>query len=352
MPPVASNDSSEFPVAVVNSYPCGNGTLNSAASPWITVRSQRAVSLSSDSSTEKIVLTSERKRTSRCATGAAISRVVHQMRADLPGSNAASIFVFALTLSRLVTKPGSTCTLACFPGNSRLNIVLLATGTASVNDARPASIARGAATPSDTANGPGPFRMAARLELSCIKGGGGPACFASRIVRLLVSGFLTAPFPSSEPSISTYPTRVWSSTRSLKTACDKTKGSGASSGDLSLREARSTSRSYSLSEIVTVPAVPGAGKTESIRELRCWPTATTVSNRIKISAFICRLSFSHVENQSRLPAFGSHQSTRTRDRSMDQSAETRRAAADCVTAARRVACGPCRSVVSSRSDRK
>ena len=37
------------------------------------------------------VLMSERKRTSRCATGAAISRVVHQMRAGLPGSSAASI---------------------------------------------------------------------------------------------------------------------------------------------------------------------------------------------------------------------------------------------------------------------
>ena len=89
------------------------------------------MSRNGESPTDTTVLMSERKRTSRCATGAAIPRLPHQMRAGLPGSSAASIEVRPLAVARVVTNPGSTRTLALLPGSSKLKVALLASGTGS-----------------------------------------------------------------------------------------------------------------------------------------------------------------------------------------------------------------------------
>src|ERR1044071_2430342 len=106
--------------------------------------------------------------------------------------------------------------------------------------------------------------------------------------------------------MSTVPTRVSFSRRSLKTVRDKTNGSGTdASGVLSLRAASSTRRLYSFSESVTEPGPPAAGNGADELVLRACPAATTAVNKIRISAFISRLSFCHVENQTQSLGFGS-----------------------------------------------
>src|SRR5215470_19928376 len=103
---------------------------------------------------------SERKRTSCWATGAAISRVVHQTRAGLPASSVASTIVWPFEVVRLVTSPGSMRTFAWLPGKSRVRTDAVAAGAGIVNEARPASTVSGDATKSVTANGAGPLRIA------------------------------------------------------------------------------------------------------------------------------------------------------------------------------------------------
>src|SRR3989441_6307240 len=110
---------------------------------------------------------SERKRTSRCDTGAAISLVVHHTRAGLPGSSVASTIVWPLSVVRLVIKPGSMRTFAWLPGRSRVSNDVLAGGTGTMKEARPASTVSADAMSSETENGPGPLRMAACLCPSC-----------------------------------------------------------------------------------------------------------------------------------------------------------------------------------------
>src|SRR6185436_20517528 len=136
--------------------------------------------------------------------------------------------------------------------------------------------------------------------------------------------------------MSTEPTSVWFSTRSLKTACDKTYGSGTSSGVFALRVESSTRRLYSAKESVTVPGEPGAGNGVMTVVLRCCATAIAAISRISISTLIAHLSFCYVESQTRLPAFGSLRSIPTRERSTGRNVETSRATADCEQVARRI----------------
>src|SRR6266568_4457467 len=127
----------------------------------MTVTSQSAVILTWESPIETTLLMSERKRTSRCATGAAISLVVHHTRAGFPGSRVTSTIVWPFEVVRLVTNPGSTRTFAWLPGRSRVSSEVLDAGTGTMKDARPASTVSGEAISRETENGPGPFRIAA-----------------------------------------------------------------------------------------------------------------------------------------------------------------------------------------------
>src|ERR1044072_944183 len=127
----------------------------------------------------------------------------------------------------------------------------------------------GVATPSETANGPGPLKMAAWLEPSSSNGNGFPDLSASSTVRLVVNGAFTGPCASDAPSMFTGPNNVWFSTRRLKTALVNTNGIGATSGDFVRRVASSTRRWYFLSESITVPAEPVGGNGTALVEFRC-----------------------------------------------------------------------------------
>jgi hypothetical protein len=65
----------------------------------------------SDSLTETSVFMSDRKRTSFGTTGAAASRVVHQIFACTPGTSVASMEVWPFAEDLAVIKPGLTRTL-------------------------------------------------------------------------------------------------------------------------------------------------------------------------------------------------------------------------------------------------
>src|ERR1043166_1519859 len=83
----------------------------------------------SDSLTEKRVLMSERKRTSRGTLGVVTSRVVHQTVAVTPGTSVASMEVWPLEEERLVIRPGEMRTLVWSPGTTSERRALPAAGT-------------------------------------------------------------------------------------------------------------------------------------------------------------------------------------------------------------------------------
>src|SRR5258705_12931602 len=97
----------------------------------------------SASLTETRVLTSERKRTSLGATGATLSRVVHQIFADCAGTRGASIAVCPFAEDLEVMMPGLIRTLVWSPGTTRARRTLPADGTGRLKEARPASRLRG-----------------------------------------------------------------------------------------------------------------------------------------------------------------------------------------------------------------
>src|SRR5437879_12058994 len=80
--------------------------------------SVRAAIRRSASLTETSIFTSERKRTSLGTTGAAVSRVVHQMFAGCPGTSVASMAVCPLSDDLEVMRLGLLRTLVWSPGKA------------------------------------------------------------------------------------------------------------------------------------------------------------------------------------------------------------------------------------------
>src|SRR5713226_3485071 len=99
--------------------------------------SARAAIRMSASLTETRVFTSERKRASLGATGAAVSRVVHQTLAGCPGTRVASIAVCPFSEDLEVMMPGLIRTLVWSPGTTRARRTLPADGTGRLKEARP-----------------------------------------------------------------------------------------------------------------------------------------------------------------------------------------------------------------------
>src|SRR2546426_10306702 len=109
----------------------------------------------SASLTETRVFTSERKRTSLGATGATVSRVVHQTLAGCPGTSVASMAVFAFSEDLDGMRPGLIRTLGGSPGTTSARRTLPADGTGRLNEARPASMLRGRPASRETAEAAG-----------------------------------------------------------------------------------------------------------------------------------------------------------------------------------------------------
>ena len=180
--------------------------------------SASAAILISDSPMETKVFTSERKRISRGTTGAAISRVVHQMFAGCPGDRMASILVWPFSDVRLVIRPGLSRTFVCSPGIASESLTLPAAGAGSVKDARPASRASCSPVSSVSANSDCPGRIATAFAPSCASGSGFPSWRAFRMVMPLVSGTLVALRLNTSPSMATVPSTERSEIRSFRSA--------------------------------------------------------------------------------------------------------------------------------------
>src|SRR5215510_8693368 len=145
----------------------------------MTVTSQSAVTLVSESPMVIIDLMSERNLISRGAAGVVDSLVVHHSLADLPGSSVASIVVRPSAVARRVIKPGSRRASAWLPGMSIDARLLPAAGTGKLKTARPASIVSDDATFKEAENTPGPVTIPEYEPPSRSNGNGFCDCRAS-----------------------------------------------------------------------------------------------------------------------------------------------------------------------------
>ena len=154
--------------------------------------------------TETSVLTSERKRTSRGATGATLSRAAHQMDAVRPGARVASMVVCPPLEARLVITPGPRWTLVRSPGIASVSRTEPAAGVDRANAALPASMRSGRPARSVTENSPG-GRTACVDEAACSSGRSLPWRCASKIVMPETSGTEIGDLPKTSPSRSKVP---------------------------------------------------------------------------------------------------------------------------------------------------